>query len=148
MPARTPVDLGRERADCTAQFHGTLSANVSGCTCPSAAQRRREYERAYDRARREGAPPRRQDLDPHAVDAAIGGHITADRLTISERRAVVRHLTRVRHMTDRDIAQHLRWCGDDLERGRDAVCSFRRRHRIPAGVAPTHHRPIREAVAA
>jgi hypothetical protein len=147
MPARTPVDLGREHADCPAQFHGTLSAHVSGCTCPSAAQRRREYDRMYDQSRREGAPPRRQDSDPLAVDAAIDGHLNAGQLTPAERRAVVRHLTTVRHMTDRKIAMHLRW-GNDPERGMWAVCRFRRHHRIPAGVAPTSHPPIREAVAA
>jgi hypothetical protein len=138
MTGPIPVDLGRERDDCPARWHGTHSAYTNaGCTCPHARQAHNTWQREYRQARREGAPPRRLDTDPEAIQAAINGAITAAKLTTAERRATVDYLTRTRHMSDRDIAHHLHWSSDS-RRGLWAVAQFRHRHHIPPGIPATH----------
>lgn len=131
-----PLDLGPESVACTARYHGTPSAvRRVGCTCPSA----REAKRAYDRQWRwQPTSEDVADIDALAVAYAIQGSFTAEQLTTAERHQVVRHLAVVEGMADRKIALYLRW-GRDVNRAKEAVCRFRLRHNIPAA-APSGRR--------
>lgn len=74
---------------------------------------------------------RDEEPDQVVVERCLSGHLEARHLTTAERRAVVTILAG-QGLSDRQIARRTRWLGGDNS---DAVAQFRRRHRIPAGVA-------------
>lgn len=83
---------------------------------------------------RKRGTPAPDTVRPARLWAATRGEVPADQLTASEKRQAVRFLAVYEHLTDREIADRLRWTPHARRAQRDKnVANFRGRHNIPAG---------------